>query len=85
MKGRSIKDLSQQMGNERLREIEENVILRRWKSPSIVEALQYPNTLRMIIFCTAVFFKYRVVNKRMQLYATQIGSNIGDILNVIKK
>jgi hypothetical protein len=50
--------------------IEEDMILKRWKSPSIIEALGYPNALRMLIFCSAIFFKYRVVNKRMQLYAS---------------
>lgn len=53
------------LGDDVLKKIEENVILKRWKSPSIIEALQYKHALRMIIFCTAVFFKYRVVNKRM--------------------
>lgn len=56
--------------SKQMLKIEEDVILKRWKSPSIIEALGYPNALRMLIFCTAIFFKYRVVNKRMQLYAT---------------
>ena len=82
IKGKQLKDMSISLGEDNLRAIEENVILKRWKSPSIVEALQFPHALRMIIFCTAVFFKYRVVNKRMQLYASQVGANTGDILNV---
>lgn len=66
--------------------VEETVILKRWKSPSIIEALQYPNALRMVIFCSAIFFKFRVINKRMQLYGQQIdkGEKKGteDLLNV---
>jgi|LauGreDrversion4_2_1035121.scaffolds.fasta_scaffold752865_1 hypothetical protein len=32
-------DISKQVSEEKLREIEENLILKRWKSPSIIEAL----------------------------------------------
>jgi len=49
----------------------------------------------MIIFCTAIFFKYRVVNKRTQLYGNQIDKKnndgeswrfqVEDILNVRSK
>lgn len=48
--------------------MEEYVILRRWESPSLIKALQYNNVVRMLIYCTAVFFKYRIVNKRMIIY-----------------
>jgi hypothetical protein len=50
--------------------VEETMILKRWKSPSIIEALQYKHALRMLLFNVVIFFKYRVVNKRLQLYAT---------------
>lgn len=63
-----------------MREIEDSAILKRWKSPSIIEALNYPHILRMLVFCTAVLFKYRCVNKRMQLYEIQI-QGLGDYLN----
>jgi len=74
--GKALKETNTQNNNsnfnsaneKKLREVEENTILKRWKSPSIIEAMQYPNAFRMIIFCTAIFFKFRVVNKRMQLY-----------------
>jgi hypothetical protein len=40
----------------------------------------------MVIFCSAIFFKFRVINKRMQLYGQQIdkGEKKGteDLLNV---
>jgi hypothetical protein len=53
--------------NETLR-LEEDVILKRWESPSIVKALGYPNVIRMLIYQSVLFFKYRIVNKRMLLY-----------------
>ncbi len=70
MRGKSIKDISTVMKEDQLKEIEEKHILKRWSSPSIIEALQLPGALRWIIFCTAVFFKYRAVNKRIQIYDT---------------
>jgi hypothetical protein len=84
--GKSLKDASQillqQMGEEHILKVEEYEILRRWQSPSIIEALCYPNALRLLVFCSALFFKYRVVNKRMQLYAVQIDFLAGDLLNI---
>jgi hypothetical protein len=64
-RGKSMKDLSTVIKQEQLEEIEEKHILKRWQSPSIIEALQLPTASRWIIFCTAVFFKYRAVNKRL--------------------
>ena len=61
----SLKDASKKMDSSKLIEIEESIILKRWKSPSIIEALYYPNVFNMILFATALFFKYRVVNKRV--------------------
>ena len=62
----SMKDASMKINTvEKLIEIEESTILKRWKSPSVIEALRYPRLLNMIIFATALFFKYRVVNKRI--------------------
>ena len=72
IKGKSMKDLSLAMNQNELEEIEEKYIIKRWQSPSIIEALSLPTALRWVIFCTAVFFKYRAVNKRIQLYDDQI-------------
>ncbi len=60
-----VKDLTGSLNTEKLEEIEENIVLKRWKSPSIMEALQLPNAMRMIIFVIAIYFKFRIVNKRM--------------------
>jgi hypothetical protein len=77
---KTISDINTSYGDDNLNKIEESVILKRWKSPSIIEALKYKNALRMIIFCTAIFFKYRFVNKKMQLYGNQIDKdNNGEI------
>lgn len=65
---KSVKDLSHSLNPEKLEHIEETLILKRWKSPSIMEVLSLPNAFRMIIFVVAIYFKFRVVNKRMQLY-----------------
>jgi hypothetical protein len=52
-------------GEQKLLEIEEIYILKRWSSPSFIDAINFPNLVRMIIFCSAVFFKFRAVNKKM--------------------
>lgn len=62
---KSVKDLSHQLKQEKLENVEENFILKRWKSPSIMEVLSLPNAFRMIIFVCAIYYKFRVVNKRM--------------------
>ncbi len=84
MKGsRSINELDLSKEGERLvRRIEEQKILNRWKSPSIMEALKYRNVIRSIILNTAIFFKYRVVNKRLQLYSDQIDNFTTTLLHV---
>lgn len=83
LKGKSLKDLNlSEEGERHFRRVEEDKILKRWKSPSIIEALQYPNVLRLIIFNTAIFFKFRVVNKRMQIYSDQIDSFTSNLLHV---
>ena len=80
---RSIKDVDlSQEGEKIVRRIEEQTILKRWKSPSIMEALNYQNVLRSVIFNTAIFYKFRVVNKRMQLYSDQIDSFTSTLLHV---
>ena len=62
---KNVKDLSLQLNEEKLKNVEENLILKRWKSPSIIEVLSLPNAFRMIIFVCAIYYKFRVVNKRM--------------------
>lgn len=65
--GRKIKDLDvgSNKGRKKLRAIEDTHILRRWRSPSIAEVINYHNVIRYIVFNTAIYFKFRVVNKRM--------------------
>ena len=81
-----MKDLSLAIKINELEEIEEKFIIKRWQSPSIIEALSLPTAARWVIFCTAVFFKYRAVNKRIQLYDAQIktvdGIKIGNMLQI---
>ena len=60
-----MKDVSLSMNEDKLEEIEEKHIIKRWLSPSIIEALSLPTAARWMIFCSAVFFKYRAVNKRI--------------------
>ena len=77
---KSMKDLSLHLIKDHINHIEEKHILKRYQSPSIVEALRLTYALNMVIFCCAVFFKYRAVNKRMQLYDEQLGGKVGSIL-----
>ena len=70
---KSMKDLSLHLIKDHINHIEEKNILNRYQSPSIVEALRLTYALNMVIFCCAVFFKYRVVNKVMQLYNEELG------------
>ncbi len=67
-----MKDLSHKISKDKIENVEENLILKRWKSPSIMEVLSLPNAFRMIIFVCAIYYKFRVVNKRMQLYGNII-------------
>jgi hypothetical protein len=67
-----VKDLSHKISKDKIENVEENLILKRWKSPSIMEVLSLPNAFRMIIFVCAIYYKFRVVNKRMQLYGNII-------------
>ncbi len=60
-----VKDLSNKISEDKLENVEENLILKRWKSPSIMEVLSLPNAFRMIIFVCAIYYKFRVVNKLM--------------------
>ena len=69
---KSVKDLSHKLNEEKLENVEENLILKRWKSPSIMEVLSLTNAFRMIVFVCAIYYKFRVVNKRVQLYGNQI-------------
>lgn len=77
MGGRKIKDLDigSNKGRKKLRAIEDTYILRRWRSPSIIEVINYHNVMRLIIFNTAIFFKFRVVNKRMQDFHEEFFTN----------
>lgn len=65
---KNVKELEDTLNEEKLKDVEDTFILKRWKSPSIMEVLQLPNSFRMILFVCAIYFKFRVVNKRMQLY-----------------
>jgi hypothetical protein len=65
---KSMKNVSFHLRKNQLDLIEEKHVLKRYQSPSIVEALRLTYALNMVIFCCAVFFKYRAVNKRIQLY-----------------
>lgn len=81
--GRSIKDADLSVEGEKvIREIETHQILKRWKSPSIIDALNYQNVFRFLIFNIVIFFKFRVVNKRMQNYADQIDNYTGTLIHV---
>jgi hypothetical protein len=64
-RAKSMKDLSLQLIENHLNHIEEKHVIKRYQSPSIVEALRLTYALNMVIFCCAVFFKYRAVNKRI--------------------
>ena len=79
-RGKSMKDISLHMIKDHINHIEEEHILKRYQSPSIVEALRLTYALNMVIFCCAVFFKYRAVNKRMQLYDEQLQNKVSDRL-----
>lgn len=84
--GKSIKDVDLSIEGEKVvREIEDHQILKRWKSPSIIDALNYQNVLRSLIFNTVIFFKFRVVNKRMQDYSDQINNFASTLLHVRSK
>lgn len=63
-----MKDISMSLRIEQLAAIEEKHVIKRYQSPSIVDALRVKHALKMILFCSAIFFKYRAVNKRIQLY-----------------
>lgn len=67
-KEKSVKDLCHTLNEEKLAHVEETLVLKRWKSPSIMEVLELPNVFRMIVFVFAIYYKFRIVNKRMQLY-----------------
>ena len=41
----------------------ENKILKRWRTPSMLETLRLTGVLRMLICTTVLFFKYRILNK----------------------
>lgn len=41
-------------------------LVRRWKAPTLLQLLREHPSLTKILICTcAIFFKYRIVNKKM--------------------
>jgi len=38
-------------------------VLRRWKTPSLLQTLRINGVLPMIVSTTCLFFKYRILNK----------------------
>ncbi|TNV81983.1 hypothetical protein FGO68_gene8284 [Halteria grandinella] len=53
----------------------EEKILKRWKTPSMLQTLRLPGVRRMLLCTICLFFKYRILNKFIVIMITKIPAN----------